>query len=324
MTATAIARLTRSYGPLPTQQTYPIAASINLLKGTIVTVDSSGRADVPTNGQDAVGVARADYVNAAGGAGAFNAEVDCGVFSFAVSGTAPQGKGEVLFVVDNQTVSLDDNGGVRGVAGFCVGVDSDGQARVLMGPAFSGAYADVAAVEADATQALAETADLKVIEIPVPMASFRLATGAAGAAWTDGSVDGFNLADSEGYGIRHNPSSSTVFWTSVKLPDDLDDAEAIEIHFMAARIGSADATAALTVTAFRNRAGAAYDAGADLSSGDTGAIDGATKVLKDVSVTLTGALAGDVISFSFVPTAALDADDSLVVGCWIAGTRAAG
>lgn len=323
MTATTIARnATKSYGALPYKLTMSIAGSINLLKGTIVTADANGRADVPTAGQDAMGIACADYVNATGSNDAFDVEVDTGVFSLGVTGTAPKGIGEVLFVVDNQTVSLDSSGGTRGVAGYCVGVDDDGQARVLMGPQFSAAYADVSATDTIANAASAKVDNLAVVEMPVPLGSFRKADGSAVAAFANGSADGFNLTDSEAFGIRWNDDIFTAFWADIRVPSDLDETAAVELHFLVSKIGSTDTTAVLTVSCFRNRPGGLHDAGSDLG-GNTSAINSATKTVVDKSVTLTasGVAAGDNLSFSVVPSAALDDDDLLLLACYLKYTR---
>jgi hypothetical protein len=65
----------------------------------------------------------------------------------------------------------------------------------------------------------------------------------------------------------------------------------------------------------------AYDAGADLVSGNTGAIAGATKVVADVTKVITGATAGQNLSISLQPSAALDADDLLILAVYITCSR---
>lgn len=332
MTATTLPRNTPSSGVVPARASVPIAADTLCLQGTIAVADANGRAANVANGLNAIGIYSHTYDNrttsrvSSGAAGEISAEVEFGEFELPYTGTAPE-MGQVLFNVDNQTVSVDSNGGLRGVCGFAVQpADTDASTvRVFIAPHASGAYADVAATDAKADEALADTALLAVTEIPVPLGSFMLAAGTPLPAFSDGVATGFNLADSEAVGIRFNPSGDVALaaiWASAKLPDDVDDTAPIEVHFLAARIGTLDTTLVLTVTAFRNRAGVAYDAGADLSSGNTGAIAGATKVAADVSVTLTGAEAGDNLSISVVPSAALDADDLLILACWISCTRA--
>jgi hypothetical protein len=325
MTATTAERIATKFGGLvPGKGTFGIAANTLLLKKTIVTADSNGRAAVPANGQDALGVAKATFDNrtgsAAGGlADDLDAEVEYGVFSFLSSGTDPE-PGEVLFVVDNQTVSTDSNGGLRGVAGFCTEPPRDGQVMVYMGPHVSGEIQVGAAVSAIANKAAADDLLLSAHEVPVSLGSFASAAGVPLPAFADGSANGFNLADSEAFGIRINPSGDVALapiWASCKLPDDLDAAQAVTLHVRAARIGSSDTTVVLTPHVFGNTVGVAYDAGADLVSGNTGAISGATKVVADVTKTITGATAGQNLSISLVPSAALDADDLLILAVYI-------
>jgi hypothetical protein len=86
------------------------------------------------------------------------------------------------------------------------------------------------------------------------------------------------------------------------------------------KIGSTDTTAVVTVSCFRNRPGALHDAGSDLG-GNTSAISSATKTVVDKSVTLSNTAAGDNLSFSLVPSAALDDDDLVLLACWIKCTR---
>lgn len=124
MTATSDFRITEFAGLAPAKGTLEQAADTLIYGGTIVTVDGDGRADVVTAGQHAAGVAVADYDNRTtapegGGAGAIKTQIMFGVFGLEYTGTAPE-PGQVVYVVDNQTVSTDSSSGTRGVAGYCV------------------------------------------------------------------------------------------------------------------------------------------------------------------------------------------------------------
>lgn len=329
MAATTAERIATKFGGLvPGRGTFGVAADTLLLKKTIVTADADGRADVPTNGQDALGVAKATFDNriegpTGGAADALEAEVEYGVFTFLFTDTAPE-PGQVLYVVDNQTVSIDPNGGVRGIAGFCIEPPRDGQVAVWMGPHVSGEIQIGADVEAVADAAAAAVELLEVVEIPIPLGSFTSAAGVPLPAFADGTATGFNLADAEGFGIRYNPSVDVALapiWASAKLPADLDTGAAVTLHVRAARIGASDTTVVITPHVFGNTVGVAYDAGADLASGNTGAIAGATKVVADVTATVVGATAGQNLSISLQPSAALDADDLLILAVYITCTR---
>lgn len=125
-------------GPVPAKGTLGCAANIRIPGGTIVTVDSDGRADVPTAGQNAVGIALATFDNRTtapegGAADAINVEVLYGVFELNYTGTAPK-QGETLYVVDNVTVSTDSSSATRGIAGQCTAQHTTGKCDVWVGP----------------------------------------------------------------------------------------------------------------------------------------------------------------------------------------------
>lgn len=305
-------RLPKYTGEIPNKGTYSMAADTLLFKGQIVTQDSAGRAAVPGAGQNAVGIACATYNNrtgapSGGAADAVKAEVEYGVQGLAFTGTAPK-PGQVVYVVDNQTVSLDPTGS-RGVAGICSetknGTGDDGLCYVFMGP--------LAVAIAESLQ--------RAMAIDLPLGSFRLSTGAAIAAFSAGSADGFVLDASEGFGIRINDDSTTQFWSQVRLPESLPASASLTLHVLASRIGSADAaTATLTPTVYRNREGVAYDAGAALTTGNFPLLDGSTKVVKELSIAIDqngGAAAGDVLSIGLVAAAGLDDDDAIIHAVWI-------
>lgn len=299
MTATTVERLPKFAGQFPAHGTYPAAANTLILKGTFVARDSAGRASIPAAGCPIVGVAEATFLNrttdaSGGAAGAIDVEVSYGVYGFLVTGTTPI-PGQVVYAADNQTVTLDPSSS-KGVAGVVTEV-RDSLAYVYVSPV--------------------QSATFSPLVVDVPLGSFRLASGAAVPAFANGSADGFNLADSEALGIRINDDSTTVFWASVRLPESLPTGAAVQLHVLASRIGALDVTASLTPTVFPNREGVAYDAGSSLVTGDFAAITGATKVVQELSKTITGALAGDVLSISLVATAALDDDDAVIHGVWI-------
>lgn len=309
MADTTTERLPKYTGEIPHKGTLPMAANTLLYKGQIVTQDSAGRAAVPGAGQNAVGISCATYNNrtgapSGGAADAMKAEVEYGVQGLAYTGTAPK-RGQVVYVVDNQTVSLDPTGS-RGIAGICSetknGTYEDGLCYVFMGP--------LAIAMAHSLQG--------ALSIDVPLGSFRLATGAAVAAFANGGADGFTLADSEAICLRWNNTQSTAFWASVRLPESLPAGAVLNLHVLASRVGATDTAAeVLTPVVFANREGAAYDAGASLVSGNFGALAGATKVVHELTKTITGAQAGDALSISLAAAAGLANDDLQVHAVWI-------
>jgi len=343
MTAATTPQNKTFVGDYPRSGSPAQAADTLILRHTLVSVDSSGRANPYAESTDGsaslnvLGIAKATFDNRTtapegGGAGAIRTEVEFGVWEFAYSGTAPD-PGEVLWALDNQTVTLTSTcttgGGTRGLAGYCVSTDTvRGTCRVLLGPTVVGQIV-IAASEAsqlDTAQAdileLQTDAESAACEKEIPLGSGRLATGAAIAAFTDGSVDGFQLADSEGFGIRFNPSVLTALAFSVDIPADADDAEAIVLHAKGCRIGAADTTTVLAVGAFAHETGDAHTADAD-AGGNTSAFDGATTVITDETLSFAAGVlpAGSTVSLTVAPSAALDADDLLLLGLRLVYTR---
>ena len=329
MAATTTFRLTEFAGLKPTKGTLEQAANTLIIGGTIVTVDADGRADVVTPGQNAVGVALADSDNRTtapegGAAGAVKCQVQYGVFGFDFVGAAPA-PGDVVYVVDNQTVSTDSDSGTRGSAGYCSETIGS-TCYVEFGPTVAGQIV-IAATEAaqlDTAQADIDNlqTDVAMGRIDIPLGSARLAVGTAPGAFDDGKADGFVVT--EGIMYRWNVSSTTPIWFDVALPPELDDAAAVEVHALCSREGADDETVVLTVGAYFQTAGAAYDADENAGGASTPAIAGATKVITETVATIA---AGDVpagpckLSISLVPSVALDTDDLNLHALWIEHAR---
>jgi len=133
MTATTIERLTEFYGLVPARGTYPIAANTKILKGTLVGLDSAGRAIAATTAATCVRVVgkASSTVNnltgseLGGAAGATDLEVEHGIFNWMNSAAADEiaadDIGKLCYAVDNQTVALTSDGGTRQIAGLIVG-----------------------------------------------------------------------------------------------------------------------------------------------------------------------------------------------------------
>jgi hypothetical protein len=342
MSATTVERTKRFAGLVPGRGTLSAAANKLFLKGTIVQIDAAGRATpgVDGNGFHAAGVASSTFYNrttdpSGGGADAIDVEVEYGVFGFYFTGTTPE-PGQTVWVVDNQTVSTDSDTGARGVAGVCLEVRDDqagvAQCYVWMNPAVAELFSDDSALstavttaqtDIDALQADALTAQAF---IPIPIFTW-LDGGAPMAAFVDGSVNGTQLTDSEAAGFRFNPvgQDTSVLSTSVPLPADLDDAADIVLHVMCFRVGSSDTTTVLAGNAFFQTVGAAHTADADAITVDSAAIDAATTVVEEVTLTIAAAdvpAAPCTLTLTLAPSAALDADDLVIVGTWLEYTRA--
>jgi len=337
MTATASYRLTEM-GPLvPSKGTLEVAANILLIGGTIVTVDGDGRADVVTAGQNAAGIAAADYDNRTtapegGGAGAIKAEIQFGIAGLAYDGTAPEA-GQVVYVLDNQTVTLDSDSGSRGIAGYCSEL-RDGLCWTLMGPAIVGqiviaateaAQLDQAQIDIDAAEAdiVALQTDALVERIFVPVTAFTLPAGAPLVAFSDGAADG--LAVDEGIMYRWNVDATVPIWTTVPLPDYLDGAEDVIVRLLVSREGAVDTDLTMVLGAYFVSAGEVYTADTNCG-GATAALSETTKFVVEKPVTLDAAdvpVAPLLLSLSVVPTTALlNTDDANLHGVVIEFTRA--
>jgi hypothetical protein len=315
--STTVRTKTEYIGALPSLGTLPVAADTLILKGTMVAQDASGRAVEPTDGDGfpIMGVASHTLNNQVGSelgglADAEKVQIDYGVFTFAFDGATPK-KGDLVYSVDNQTVSIDSDTDARGFAGIVTEYyAATNQVAVWISPCcnFAGDATDFATLEADAVSASHSKS--------IPLASLHLSTGAVVPAFSDGVADGFSLVDSEAFGLRINNGSTTVFVATLESPPDLDDTEDIVLHLRGFRVGASDTTAAVTVGAFFQVNGAAHTADANAGSAST-AFDGATTVVTDETVTIAAAdvPAGPwTLTLTFQVTAALDADDLVLLG----------
>ena len=130
MTATTVERLYDGSAALtPAHGTFGVAADQQMLKGTIVVLDSNGFADTPAAGQNAAGIAEHSILGGSSD-GDEEVEVSYGVHGVLFDGTAPK-PGEVVYVLDNQTVTLVV--GTNGIAGIC-SETKNGKCYVWFGP----------------------------------------------------------------------------------------------------------------------------------------------------------------------------------------------
>lgn len=291
MASTNVFIATPHAGEVPAHGTFPALANTLYAKGTIVTQDANGRANSPAtsdaSGLPAVGVAMMTYDNRttaeSGGANdAIDIEVDYGVFGFAFTGTQPK-PGDKLYVVDNQTVSLSDNGGTRGFAGICSEVRAERiggslKAFVFMGPHVPGSPG----VGANPTT-LERLNIFSALTGGAPMAAF--VNGAS-------AVPGTEFTDSKICSVRWNNNATlNPIQLTVYLPAPADPAAPAVLHLHCSKVGAtlADATT-FTVQAFAATVGGLHDAGSDMG-GTSSAIVGnaATKTVQESTLTLTGA-----------------------------------
>lgn len=109
----------------------PVAASTTIYQGGLVCLDASGNAVPGAVSATLVARGRAEDTvdNSAGSAGDLNVRTTVGVFQFANDGVAAVTRahiGDDCYILDDETVSSDDDTGARSVAGRVIDVDSGG------------------------------------------------------------------------------------------------------------------------------------------------------------------------------------------------------
>lgn len=310
MARTDSARLT-DHGPLvPAMGTFPSSANTLYPQGTIVTRSAAGRAVSPStadlSGNPALGVAKATFLNRTGDEmGGLDdsgfIEVDYGIHFFDISGATPI-TDQMLYVVDNQTVSTDPSTG-RGKAGPCTEV------RTLNGVAQAGVFMGPSAVLASGGQ----------VEHNIPLTTFTLATGAPLAVFADAASPTFGLSavGSEALSIRwNNDATPGTAHCAVGLPADLDTSRDMVLEFICSKSGATvgDATT-LTIGAFMIAVGDLYDVDAN-AGGVTGALVGNAVAKTTARLTRTIATAdipsgAVLLNFTVTPTAGLLGTDDL-------------
>lgn len=340
MTALANARMTPFAGTAPSRGTFPIKANTQIFKGSIVGVDSAGRAmpgDTIANGcLRVVGKASATYDNRTGSvlggaAGAVDVEVEYGVFAwdFKTGGgddIDATNVGEACFVVDDHTVALTDNTDTRAVLGMITEVRGT-QVYTWMGPHVAALIAVAASEASQLDTAQTQLAALEVDAVtanaimPIPLTSFVDADGDPLAKFVSAGSPtfGFNLADSEAMNLRwNNDATPGTALCQISMPPDLDDAAAAQLEFLCSKSGATvgDATT-LTVTAFIIGAGDLHD-GDTNCGGVTDALVGNATAKTTKKLTLTIA-AADIqpgarsMTFTVTPTAGLLGTDDLMI-----------
>jgi len=337
MTDTTRGRTTKT--AMRSHGTYPIAANTLCLGGTIACVNASGET-VPgalNAGFNAVGKYKAEYDNRTtapygGAAGALKADVDYQICAWSYNGRKPI-KGEVVFVYDNQSVSVDSNSSQRGIAGYVYEVVGD-EIYVSMGPDAVAQIVIASAVAADVVQAQADIDALQVdaatanAYISVPLTSFTNADATPLAKFASAGTPtlGLNIADSKALNIRwNNDVSPGTALCQVALPPDVDDAAAMVLELLVSKSGATllDATK-VTVAAYIIAAGNLHDADTNCG-GDTAAVVGDATAKTTTLLTRTIA-AADVpasaksLVFSLTPSV-LGTDDLMLHSVGIRYTR---
>jgi len=249
MTATATARLTEYCGLTPSHGTIAVKANAILYKGTLVSRTAAGLGIAPVDGDGfpAVGVAAATYDNTGGADSAINAELAYGVHGFAYTGSAPVA-GDIVYMVDNQTVSTSSAGDTRGVAGY-VSEKVGTIAYVVVGMGSPGFLAALAAHDADVAALQADA--LHARRIAIPLTSLReaiafnvgaiAANGGVLASDTTPVLSAINGATDGCQRVRWAAANVHQVIFQINVPEDLDDTVNLKLYTRTASGGTTNA-----------------------------------------------------------------------------------
>ena len=318
MASTNVSRLTEAGPPIPAMGSLSCAANQFFAPGTIIQKDANGRAVSPATADvsalPAFMIASSLTDNRTGttqfpNTGLNDGAIVEGVFgsnAFALSGTAPV-EGQTVFVVDNQTFSIDSLNGTRGVLGVCVQVQvysaTVTKYFILVGPlalafalASNGAYARM--------------------NLPIT-SGLVTATGAPMALSAAGGVAGTAIADAKSAVVKWFPNA-TPGGVSINIayPPDMDPTKPIvfkaELSKSGATVGDA---CTLTVAAFDVAPGALDDAVANFGGVTSAIVGNATaKTVTTVSLSMVAAATHaypNTLALSITPTAGTLGTDNL-------------
>lgn len=235
---------------------------VTIYAGAMVCLNSSGYAIPAADaaGNVLIGVALEQADNAAGSSGDITVRVrTTGVFDFAASSITQAHVGDVMYVVDDQTVD-ETSPGNSVVAGILTKYISTtrGQVKIDKGVRVAASIAATAVSVADSAnyfEAGATTAEAVLAEIGAELAIYNkgvvfpwavvLEDGTALTKFSAAPTPGFAQLSNKEVVLKHakhaTPSEAAALFV---LPDDLDGTAAVEFHIL----GYVDGTDTPTVT----------------------------------------------------------------------------
>jgi hypothetical protein len=246
---------------------------------------------------------------------------------------------EVLILCDDTSVvTIADSGGtvasLTGTSGTtaarCTATDSNSWAVEIVGVTAGGAaeigIADAGNYTAGTdVEAALQGVMREAFTIRVPMTTFVDADGDPLAKWADNASPnpGFNLANSEAFGIRWNDNGTQgqPVLNSVVLPLSVTADKVVTMNIIASKVGATvgDATT-FTVTAFVNAPDDLHDGGSNIggvSSAMTGNATSKTVQHETLALTMPDISGPATMTFTITPTSGtLSADDVIVHGIY--------
>lgn len=329
------------YGQGGREVVLPVDGGSHIYAGTLVSQLGTGML-VPASTSSAgpaVGVALMECDNSAGSDGDKRCLVAYGQIFLFANGTSTDACSEattmfaVVYAGDDHTIYDNDGSATLKPAGRFMGLEPDGKVRVFVGMAnLADAFEDAVNIAisdagtftaaTDVEAALQELyQDIKSIQktVQIPLTSFVDPDGDPLAKFVNGSVDGFSLNSSEGFGLRwNNAGSPTVFLTCVAMPQDYDDTADVVMHFLASKVGAtATDTPAFVVTAFSVSVGSAFTASTDFGGTSSVMVDATT--VQELTLTLAAAsvpASPTAFTLTIVPND-LATDDLILHAVWL-------
>lgn len=256
---------------------FPVKASTKIYAGSMVCIEGSSGYAIPAadaSGNQFIGVAMAQADNSSGSNGDINVVVRrTGTFLFAASSVGQAQVGDVVYVVDDQTVD-ETNPGNSVVAGRLVkyvsatacwvditlGAYLATTAAASVTVADSGGFTTAAQVEACLAEIYQDLLSTQRF-IPISLMQLREASNfdvanAAGnggvlASDTTPILEGINDATDGCQRLKWAASNNDQVIFQVPLPPDLDDTKDLVLHFRIASAGTTNAVG-FTVDSFFN------------------------------------------------------------------------
>ena len=202
---------------------------------------------------------------------------------------------------------------------------TNGNGASLVGIEDAGVFTAAATVEAALAELYQHNKSIQK-QVNIPLSGFFDADGDPLVKFVSESnpTMGTYLTDSKAFGLRwNNDSVPGAAWTSLPMPQDLDDTAAVNLHLLASKTGATtgDATTFL-VEGYFQTVGALHDADANVG-GTTNAMTGnaTAKTVAELTLAISAAdvpPSPSVLSFSLKPTnGTLGTDDVIVEGAWL-------
>lgn len=313
---------------------YKVYQSVKIYAGSLVCVNSSGYAIPAADaaGNVLIGVALEQADNSSGSSGDINVRVRAnGTFEFAATSISQAHVGDLMYVVDDQTIdeTTPGNSVVAGILTKYVST-TKGWVKIDAGCRVGATIAATAISVADSAnyyEAGATTAELVLAEIGAELAAYNrgrifpaVITGEDGTALTKfsaGATPGWQqLSNKEVVLTWDGNAGPTKIALQFFLADDLDGTADVSLHFLAAMAGTTD-TPTATCEAY-------FNVGDTDCMGTDDVVDGGV-TLTEYSSTIANADVPDAgpahLTIVMGPTGTMTTDELRLYAVWLEYTK---